>query len=305
MAAKEYSPRALHLTKHIIELNPAHYTVWLYRAQILFALNADLYAELEWVDSISLDNQKNYQIRHHRELLINHLSPTIGSRAGILSLARDELAFMAQMFAHDSKNYHIWSYRQYLTRKLSLFPSQCRPADGDPDELANTEMLIEDDVRNNSAWAYRFFLVFSDPGHSTPGCRATERDPAIPDSIIEREIAFAKEKVIPAPQNQSPWNYIRGVLRKGGGELAVLEEFAVRFVKLGDAVGQGEDVKSSHALGFLADVWAEMREWEKADKALALLAEKYDRIRSNYWEWRRDGLGAMKENGGITSSTAA
>jgi protein farnesyltransferase/geranylgeranyltransferase type-1 subunit alpha len=303
MAVKEYSPRVLHLTEHIIDLNPAHYTVWLYRANTIFALNANIYDELEWVDSISMDNQKNYQIRHHRQLLIDHLFTTLKSRAEVLALARRELEFMAVMFAQDSKNYHMWSYRQYLVRKLSLFPSQCGTAEtGEPDELANMEALIADDVRNNSAWAHRFFLIFFDPGCSSPGSRATERDDAVPAAVIDREIEFAKERLALAPQNQCPWNYIRGVLRKGGRPLAALEGFVAQFVRLGDAECRGDDVKSSHALDFLADAWAEMGEWEKADRALVLLEEKYDRIRGSYWAWRREMVNEMEKSCNVSAA---
>jgi len=44
----------------IITLNAAHYTVWLYRASTLFALNSSIPDELAWLNDIALDNQKNY-----------------------------------------------------------------------------------------------------------------------------------------------------------------------------------------------------------------------------------------------------
>lgn len=280
MAKKEYSQRCLDLTAHLIDLNPAHYTVWLYRAAIIFAIGHSIGDELVWVNEIALANQKNYQIWHHRQLLIDKLYPTISaSRSAVLRLAKSEINFLTQMFEQDSKNYHVWSYRQYVVRKLDLFPSQCE----DPSELASIEALIEDDVRNNSAWSHRFFLVFSDPGNSTPDCRQVEYDEKIPSDIVDREIKLAEDAIWLAPQNQSPWNYIRGVLRKSGRELATEKSFAIQFVEDFDG---DEKVKSTHALDLLAEIWAAKGEKEKAAKALALLGDKYDPVRKNYWEWR-------------------
>ncbi|KAL5317787.1 hypothetical protein ACEPPN_014886 [Leptodophora sp. 'Broadleaf-Isolate-01'] len=280
MAAKEYSPRVLALTEHIISLNASHYTVWLYRASTLFALDSSVVAELEWMNQVALDNQKNYQIWHHRQLLIEHVYAKISSNpVAVQELVDSEIAFMTRMFAEDSKNYHVWSYRQYLVRKLDLFNQK---------EIESIETLLRTDVRNNSAWSHRFFVVFSDPSISTPGSKATESDPKIPDDIIDREIEFAKAATFETPQNQSPWNYLRGVLRKGSRKLSTQECFAGEFVKIPED-GE-EDVKSSHALDFLADVWTEMGELEKADKALLLLGDKYDRIRKNFWDWKRSLL---------------
>jgi protein farnesyltransferase/geranylgeranyltransferase type-1 subunit alpha len=280
MASQEHTHRVLTLTEHIISLNAAHYTVWLYRASTLFALSSSIPAELTWLNDIALDNQKNYQIWHHRQLLIDNLYPTIeNDKQKMKELADSEIDFMMQMFSEDSKNYHVWSYRQYFVRKLDLF--------GDA-EIRSVEQLLRQDVRNNSAWSHRFFVVFSNPEYSTPDSKATEHDPKIPDAIIDREIEFGKAATFEAPQNQSPWNYIRGVLRKGGRKLSTLECFAGELVKIPDD-GE-EDVKSSHALDFLADCWAETNDSKKADKALVLLAEKYDPIRKNYWEWRRQLL---------------
>jgi protein farnesyltransferase/geranylgeranyltransferase type-1 subunit alpha len=279
MAAKEYSPRVLDLTEHIISMNAAHYTVWLYRASTLRALNTPIDKELSWMNEVALQNQKNYQIWHHRQILIDQLYPSISSDpAAIQALADSELAFMTQMFDEDSKNYHVWSYRQYLVRKLGLFNS--------PAELKSVENLLRKDIRNNSAWSHRFFLVFCNPEYSTPDSKATEYDARIPDAIVDRELAFAQAATFEAPQNQSPWNYIRGVLRKGGRKLSSVEQFAGEFVTLPED-GVAEDVKSSHALDFLAEAWSEEGKTEKADHALRLLADKYDRIRKNYWDWRR------------------
>ena len=265
MANEEYSQRCLDLTAHLIDLNPAHYTVWLYRAAIIFAIGHPIGEELGWLNKIALANQKNYQIWHHRQLLINKLYPTIScKRSAVLRLAKSEINFLTQMFAQDSKNYHVWSYRQYVVRKLELFPSQC----DNPSEIASLEALIDDDVRNNSAWSHRFFVVFSDPGNSTRDCRTAEYDEKVPADIVDREIKFAEDAIWLAPQNQSPWNYIRGVLRKAGRDLATEESFAIQFVE--DLEGCDEKIKSTHALDLLAEIWAAKGEKAKAAKALEI-----------------------------------
>ncbi|RAL68081.1 hypothetical protein DID88_008800 [Monilinia fructigena] len=144
------------------------------------------------------------------------------------------------MFHQDGKNYHVWSYRQYLVVKLDMFNEA---------ELKSVGELIKRDVRNNSAWSYRFFLVFSDPKYSTKGSRANEFDGNIPKEILDREIEYTKSA--------------HGGFEEGGVRMESLEEFAGDFVTLGDADGRGEDIRSSHALDFLADVWGEKGEWEK------------------------------------------
>jgi len=62
MAENEKSERVLELTGDIIRMNPAHYTVWLYRASVVFAIQRDLLQELEWLNQVSLKHLKNYQI---------------------------------------------------------------------------------------------------------------------------------------------------------------------------------------------------------------------------------------------------
>lgn len=284
MAAKEHSDRVMELTKHIISLNPAHYTVWLYRASTLFTLKKSIREELEWVNKVAIENEKNYQIWHHRQILIDSLYPSIASDpAEIAELAHSELNFMTLMFDADSKNYHVWSYRQYLVRKLNLFNDI---------ELESVEELLRTDVRNNSAWSHRFFIVFSNPDYSTPNSKPTEADPAIPKSILDREIEYAKAAICEAPQNQSPWNYLRGVLRKGSMKLSTQTCFAGDYAQIEE--GEKEDVKSSYALDFLADAWAEEKNIDMADKALRLLGDRYDRVRKNYWDWRRTALKEVK-----------
>ncbi|KAL2151872.1 hypothetical protein VTH82DRAFT_5056 [Thermothelomyces myriococcoides] len=288
MQAKEYSPRCLRLTEHIISMNPAHYTVWLYRASIVFALKLSIPDEIVWLNQVALQNLKNYQIWHHRHLLVENYYPTIASDpSAVASFAASERSFLQRILAEDTKNYHVWSYRSYLVNKLGLF--------NDGDELASVEAMLDDDVRNNSAWSHRFFLVFSNPDYATPGCAATAHDPAVPQAVIDRELEYAQAKVRLAPQNQSAWNYLRGVLVKGGRKLASVEQFASEFVKgLGEGGEEGNEevVLSTHALDLLAEIYAEKGDKEKADLSLRRLGQKWDRIRVGYWEWRRKCLEA-------------
>ena len=190
----------------------------------------------------------------------------------VSSLPSTEASFLSRMLAKDSKNYHVWSYRQWLVQHFSLWDS----------EHEFIESTIRADVRNNSAWSHRWFVTFGrSDGKSTllPHVDVSEE-------IYDREVKFAQDKIWLAPQNQSPWNYLRGVLKLRGKGLAEQKSFASEFADLEEA----DDVKSSHALEFLVDVWIEENQRENAVKALDLLATKYDPIRKNYWSYRKSEL---------------
>ena len=194
------------------------------------------------------------------------------------ALPSKELAFLERMFSKDAKNYHVWSYRQWLVRRFALWD----------DELPYIETLLQADVRNNSAWNHRWFVVFgrhSDPAKQGIGKGATERE--LGPGVLDREVSYAKEKIVLAPQNQSPWNYLRGILKKRREGLREGKAFAEQFADLNNEA----KVRSSHALDLLADIYAEEQRKEESGKALQLLASKYDPIRKNYWNYRRSLLG--------------
>jgi protein farnesyltransferase/geranylgeranyltransferase type-1 subunit alpha len=181
------------------------------------------------------------------------------------------------MFAKDAKNYHVWSYRQWLVRHFSLWDS----------ELPYLEKLLQEDVRNNSAWNHRWFVVFGRYDTPNTGSDRAATGQGLDPEVIKREIDYTKSSILLAPQNQSPWNYLRGVLKRQGRGLGDLKGFAQQFADL----DKEDEVRSSHALDFLADLYAEQKEQQQAGKALELLARRYDPIRKNYWNYRRGLLG--------------
>lgn len=89
-----------------------------------------------------------------------------------------------------------------------------------------------------------------------------------------------------APQNQSPWNYIHGIVRRAKLPSSTLKDFAQEFAD----VEKPEEVFSSYALDLLASIYAEEEKKEEAKKALHLLATKYDPIRAHYWNYRKSLL---------------
>ncbi|ORE13253.1 protein prenylyltransferase [Rhizopus microsporus] len=133
-------------TEYILERNPAHYTVWNYRQDVLFALNKDLNEELDYIDEIAADQAKNYQIWHHRQVIADRLNK--GDR---------ELDFINSILEDDPKNYHGWSYRQWVVKRFNLWEK----------ELSYTSDLIMFDIRNNSAWNYRYYILFERPTKPT------------------------------------------------------------------------------------------------------------------------------------------
>ncbi|KAF7194786.1 Protein farnesyltransferase/geranylgeranyltransferase type-1 subunit alpha [Pseudocercospora fuligena] len=244
MAADEASPRVLDLTEDLIDMNPAHYTVWLYRAKVLIKVSEErgdllggLKGELEWLNEIALSHQKNYQIWHHRNMLVDKIKEVGGEGAVDV---RAEQEFVERMFGLDAKNYHVWSYRQWLVKRFNLWD------ESKFGELEFTERMLKKDVRNNSAWNHRWYVI-----NGNPSGGGVEQD----EGVRDREVAFAKKAIEKAPQNCSPWNYLRGVVRKSGVGLGSLKGFAEQYANLEIEVEGG--VRSSHALDLLADILGE------------------------------------------------
>ncbi len=99
-----------------------------------------------------------------------------GWLAGWLAHCPQELAYAEEALAFDAKNYHAWAHRQAL---LAAFGGggAAGSAGGAgagtrrlwERELAFTERLLRDDVRNNSAWNQRFFVLARAPEGQVAG----------------------------------------------------------------------------------------------------------------------------------------
>ncbi|KAI0763476.1 protein prenylyltransferase [Trametes elegans] len=274
----EMSSRVLKLTEKIIRMNPAHYTAWQHRYKTLIALKLDLEEELRLMDDIALQFMKTYQVWHHRRLLLTALNS--------VDVAVLELDFLRDVLAEDAKNYHTWSYRQWL---LAHFNSEARLW---ARERAYAEELLAADVRNNSAWHHRFFVVFSS------GVRLGDEDR---EQVLRRELAYAKEKIALAPNNPSAWNYLRGVLEFTKTPFGALKSFVEPYTA-DKPPSRGEEVVDLDnplptpdaelpcvaALEFLADIY-EKQGGDAIEKAVEIwktLGNERDVIRKKYWEYR-------------------
>ncbi|KAF9132241.1 CAAX geranylgeranyltransferase alpha subunit [Mortierella sp. GBA39] len=298
--AQEKSERALDLTKIVIELIPSHFTVWYYRQQLLKELNKDLKIELEWIEWMVNEHPKSYQIWHHRQVIVGRIAQSLFPSATTISsstpstaqsteaafafddlsesqkttvqdLVKSELEFISESLKDDTKNYHAWSYRQWVLAHFGQGPWWTG-------ELAYTEELLEEDVRNNSAWNQRYFAVTNGSGGLT-------------EEVIQREVQFAKSKIEMTPSNESPWVYLTGILRKGNHSVTEIKEFCEGLL----SVPRANFSPFVHAT--LLDIYeVEAKEQrsavsvEKAKEEAIMLAEKVDSIRSKYWNWRKTQL---------------
>lgn len=64
----------------------------------------------------------------------------------------------------DAKNYHAWSHRQWVLSTYGLWDK----------EMEFVDRLLEDDVRNNSVWNHRYYVV--------------SRSQEFSDEVVEREV---------------------------------------------------------------------------------------------------------------------
>nr|CAG8485987.1 5432_t:CDS:2 [Entrophospora candida] len=217
------------------------------------ALN-NLYEELEYVKNQILENPKNYQLWHHRHVIVEKLEDH-----------SSEISFIEDVLRDDAKNYHAWTYRQWVIKSFNLWD----------EEFLYLDTLLDDDIRNNSAWNQRYFVLFHNP-----------REPS--DDLISREINYAISKIKITPNNISPWNYVKGVIAKSNQEIDILESLCKELIEKENisphALGCLVNIYERRAkLGFEKDK-------DEGIKTCTLLAEKHDMIRSKYWEYRKNVL---------------
>lgn len=248
--SQEFSPRTLALSTLVISLNSANYSAWHFRRQCIEVVPVDLAEELVWLRDMAMESPKNYQLWHHRRWVIEQLSTT-----DILA----ELDIAAQVLALDAKNYHVWSHRQWLLTEFGFWA----------EELEYTNLLLEQDVKNNSAWNQRYFVIK----------HLHEEKGVFPISVVSEEIAYSIEKLALATDNQSVWNYMLGVLKAGEYTEEPVTMVEKAAVQLGDVVP---------ALSALVEIH------ERVDKKKAAgICEQLvvlDQVRAKYWNWKIKAL---------------
>ena len=93
--------------------------------------------------------------------------------------------------------------------------------------------LLEDDIRNNSAWNQRFFVISSPRNEQLKSLGGG--DSVLRGKLLEDEIDFTLRAISGVPGNESAWNYLRGYAAWLNQRLWInewLEEKAVLSLKL-------------------------------------------------------------------------
>jgi protein farnesyltransferase/geranylgeranyltransferase type-1 subunit alpha len=97
---------------------------------------------------------------------------------------------------------------------------------------------------------------------------------------ISKEIEYTLNMIELVPQNESPYNYIRGVKNY----------YKVDYSKLGikdRLIELIDNDNNYHALSLLADIYEEEGDQGKFNETIERLAI-VDSIRKKYWLWRRE-----------------
>ncbi|CAE6936514.1 FTA [Symbiodinium sp. CCMP2456] len=272
----ETSERALHLTADVIEHNSANYTAWYYRRRCLKDLGIDLEEERVFTDKWARDCPKNYQVWYHRRWLVSEMAararahtPGPEAEATIQQIAKTELDYHLECMRvnSDYKNYNGWSHRQYILQHFNMWH----------EELPFVELLLEEDIRNNSAWNHRYTVVRN---QSWP----------LTDSIRDRELAFAMQAIRKCASNECAWNYLSAFLGEGDGKVPWTSAPALEML-CREVIHAAENQGPSccFAIQALANIHEARGEVQAALDQYERLKE-LDRIRAKYWCWRADYL---------------
>jgi len=213
--------------------------------------------ELEFSEKSAIESPKNYQIWYHRRWLVEKLNDP-----------SKEFDLTCQMFEDDSKNYHAWAHRQWCLEKYNLW-------DG---ELDYTNYLLKNDPRNNSAWNHRYWVITNWEKWNS--------------EIKKREIQFVADFIKLAPNNQSSWNYLKGVVGDNDTKEFPEVERLCRF-------SLDNWPTCPHGASLLVDILEQRADSQSFLEAIQIcekLAKSLDNIHSKYWFYRASCFNIGNDN---------
>mmetsp|Transcript_7161 Transcript_7161/g.22915 ORF Transcript_7161/g.22915 Transcript_7161/m.22915 type:complete len:413 (-) Transcript_7161:27-1265(-) len=218
MKQGDTSEAALLLSGRTIAANPADYTAWHWRRSILAAIvsrqgeGALRYGrELELTAEIAAVSAKNYQLWQHRRACVlaalSHTGKAGSHDAPTLAAMHDEIVFVDEHLDEDAKNYHAWTHRQWVINVLGeRLDSQASHRSVHHGEETFVARLLADDVANNSAWSYAYFLR----AHAPVALRGDNPWPSLEARIAAA--AKAMDAIKQNVNNVAPWQFLRGIL---------------------------------------------------------------------------------------------
>ena len=182
-----------------------------------------------------------------------------------------ELRLTEVVLSGDQKNYHAWQHRQWAIQTFGLFD----------DELQYTENLLLQDVRNNSAWNERFFVITCPKNKNL--LPKGGGGPVLKDPMLSDELCLVQEAIEGVPENESAWNYLRGL--QDHADESVAPAFRRKVMEFCQTLFDNK-VRSIYLLGFMIDQFRDQGGEDNLKKAEELchdLATKHDVIRKEYW----------------------
>jgi geranylgeranyl transferase type-2 subunit alpha len=195
--SRDYSMDSFNKCMELLKLNPELSLAWNYRREIILhseslgEKNNVMEKELGVLNMVMVDLQmtKSYCLWNHRRWLLLQIRSMNGLSDDIL---KTELELIKTILKLDARNFHAWSYRQWLRQN---FPSQIEPKLND---LEYSGQLIEKDFSNYSAWFLRSWTVER---------RGAKIEP-------EEELDVVWNALFTEPNDQSCWQYHDWLLRR-------------------------------------------------------------------------------------------
>lgn len=146
-------------------------------------------------------------------------------------------------------------------------------------ELEYVDKLLSVDIRNNSAWNQRFFIL--------------ERLGFSPETL-QRELHYAMNRIRLIKNNESSWNFLKGLIEYNHvpiSQFPDVEQFCEELFASGN--------RSPYLLAFLVDMYEEktLKIYEtnsyddpevyarKVFEICDMLANHYDTVRYKYWKY--------------------